>query len=66
MISDGEFGWQEYFMPVVHSIEHTDHYLVANDFESYIDAQVCPPPPTQAPQATSLQQFSSSRYVLTL
>lgn len=39
MIWDGEFGWQEYFMPLVHSIEHTDHYLVANDFQSYIDAQ---------------------------
>jgi hypothetical protein len=41
MIAEGEFGWQEYFMPLVHSIEHTDHYLVANDFESYIEAQVC-------------------------
>jgi glycogen phosphorylase len=40
MVSDGHFGWQEYFSPLVHSLERNDHYLVANDFQSYIDMQV--------------------------
>lgn len=37
----GDFGWEDYFGPVVDAISNTDYYLVANDFTSYLDTQVC-------------------------
>ena len=41
LIRNGEFGWEDYFAPMVDSITHgSDYYLLANDFPSYIDAQV--------------------------
>jgi hypothetical protein len=43
MIKTGHFGWQEYFAPLMETIEGTDHYLVANDFQAYIDIQVTLP-----------------------
>lgn len=42
LIKTGHFGWQDYFAPLVDTLETTDHYLVANDFQGYIDIQVCP------------------------
>eukprot|EP00798_Chlamydomonas_sp_ICE-L_P020335 gene20335-27097_t len=39
MISAGQFGWEDYFKPLVDSITGPDFYLVANDFESYINMQ---------------------------
>ena len=43
LIKTGHFGWQDYFAPLVDTLETTDHYLVANDFQGYIDIQVRPP-----------------------
>lgn len=48
LIKTGHFGWQDYFAPLMDTLEGTDHYLVANDFQGYIDIQACPstyPPP---------------------
>eukprot|EP00475_Leptophrys_vorax_P027913 TRINITY_DN3994_c0_g3_i4.p1 TRINITY_DN3994_c0_g3~~TRINITY_DN3994_c0_g3_i4.p1 ORF type:complete len:758 (-),score=89.66 TRINITY_DN3994_c0_g3_i4:26-2275(-) len=42
MIRDGQFGWNDYFAPLVQSLDGTtggDFYLLANDFASYLDAQ---------------------------
>jgi hypothetical protein len=41
-IRSGTFGWQDFFAPILESVEGTDHYLVANDFPSYLAIQVCP------------------------
>ncbi len=40
MIRSGHFGWADYFGPICDAITGTDHYLHANDFVSYLDAQV--------------------------
>jgi hypothetical protein len=40
MIRDDTFGFAEYFKPVVDSITGPDTYLLANDFDSYLAAQV--------------------------
>lgn len=40
MIRDDSFGFAEYFKPVVDSITGPDTYLLANDFDSYLAAQV--------------------------
>ena len=35
------FGWADFFEPLVDSVTTgADYYLLANDFPSYIDAQV--------------------------
>eukprot|EP00475_Leptophrys_vorax_P027910 TRINITY_DN3994_c0_g3_i1.p1 TRINITY_DN3994_c0_g3~~TRINITY_DN3994_c0_g3_i1.p1 ORF type:complete len:762 (-),score=82.95 TRINITY_DN3994_c0_g3_i1:198-2459(-) len=42
MIRDGQFGWNDYFAPLVQSLDGStggDFYLLANDFASYLDAQ---------------------------
>lgn len=39
LIKTGHFGWQDYFAPLMDTLETTDHYLVANDFQGYIDIQ---------------------------
>ena len=40
MISRGEFGWSDFFQPLVDNISgSTDFYLLANDFLSYLEAQ---------------------------
>merc|ERR1712224_360256 len=41
MIRCGTFGWPDYFMPLIDGItgEMGDHYLLANDFPGYIEAQ---------------------------
>eukprot|EP00894_Picocystis_sp_ML_P001991 jgi/Pico_ML_1/52508/g3204.t2 len=40
MISRGEFGWSDFFQPLVDNISgSTDFYLLANDFLSYVEAQ---------------------------
>ena len=43
LIRSGAFGWQEFFAPLMDSVEGADHYLVANDFPAYLDIQVCSP-----------------------
>ena len=41
MIKKGQFGWEDYFGDLVASITTgPDYYLVANDFVSYLEAQV--------------------------
>ena len=41
LIKDGTFGWADFFEPLVASITSGgDYYLLANDFPSYIEAQV--------------------------
>ena len=41
LIRKGEFGWADFFEPVMDSITSGgDYYLLANDFPSYIEAQV--------------------------
>ena len=50
LVRNGTFGWADFFEPVMESITSGgDYYLLANDFPSYIEAQVCRP---------SLLQFS--------
>jgi starch phosphorylase len=40
LIRSGEFGWDDFFEPMVSSITSgSDYYLLANDFPSYIQAQ---------------------------
>ncbi|PRW61146.1 starch phosphorylase [Chlorella sorokiniana] len=39
MIRTGQFGWADYFHPLVDSITYSDYYLLANDFVDYIDTQ---------------------------
>ena len=57
LIRNGEFGWDDFFEPMVTSITSgSDYYLLANDFPSYIEAQVpfpsfCLLPPNLAFQA---------------
>lgn len=44
LIRKGVFGWADFFEPLVDSVTSGgDYYLLANDFPSYIDAQVCSP-----------------------
>lgn len=41
LIRMGTFGWADFFEPIVDSITSGgDYYLLANDFPSYIEAQV--------------------------
>ena len=41
LIRKGVFGWADFFEPLVDSVTTgADYYLLANDFPSYIDAQV--------------------------
>lgn len=41
LIKRGMFGYEDFFSDVLDSITHgTDYYLLANDFQSYIQAQV--------------------------
>jgi Carbohydrate phosphorylase len=41
MLRTGQFGWEDYFEPLVESVTSGgDYYLLANDFLSYLDAQV--------------------------
>lgn len=41
MIRNGTFGWGDYFEPVLDSLSSSnDYYLLANDFPSYLEAQV--------------------------
>lgn len=45
MIRSGTFGWADFFQPLCDSIDGpsaTDFYLLANDFPSYLEAQVYP------------------------
>lgn len=41
LIRGGTFGWQDFFAPLMDTLEGTDHYLVANDFPAYLDIQAC-------------------------
>jgi len=39
LVQCGEFGWADYFQPVVDSVTGgRDYYLLANDFQSYLEA----------------------------
>jgi len=41
-IKDGDFGWEDYFLPLVESVMGDvggDFYLLANDFPLYLEAQ---------------------------
>ena len=41
VIRSGMFGYEDFFSDVLDSITHgSDYYLLANDFQSYIQAQV--------------------------
>jgi len=41
VIRQGVFGYEDFFSDVLDSITHgSDYYLLANDFQSYIKAQV--------------------------
>jgi hypothetical protein len=41
MIRSGQFGWEDYFAPIMDAITvGGDYYLVANDFIPYIEMQV--------------------------
>ena len=41
LIRSGIFGYEDFFSDVLDSITHgPDYYLLANDFQSYIQAQV--------------------------
>ena len=43
MIRTGAFGWEDYFEPLIGSVTgERDYYLLANDFNSYLEAQVWP------------------------
>ena len=39
LVRRGEFGWQDYLSPLMDSVTLPDHYLVANDFPAYLEAQ---------------------------
>jgi hypothetical protein len=42
LVRSGFFGWEDYFGPIMDAITTGgDFYLVANDFPSYLEAQVC-------------------------
>ncbi len=42
LIRSGEFGWEGYFAQLIGSLNgSSDYYLLANDFPSYLEAQVC-------------------------
>ena len=42
LIRSDMFGWADFFEPLVNSISAGgDFYLLANDFASYLEAQVC-------------------------
>ena len=39
-VRGGEFGWSEFFNPVMDAVcGGSDYYLLANDFEDYLRAQ---------------------------
>ena len=41
LIRSGEFGWEGYFAQLIDSLNgSSDYYLLANDFPSYLEAQV--------------------------
>ena len=41
LIRSGEFGWEGYFAQLIDSLSgSSDYYLLANDFPSYLEAQV--------------------------
>lgn len=41
MIRSGVFGWEGYFEQLIESLSgSSDYYLLANDFPSYLQAQV--------------------------
>ena len=43
LIRRGQFGYEDFFSDVLDSITHgSDYYLLANDFQSYLKAQVRP------------------------
>ena len=43
LIRSGEFGWEGYFAQLIDSLNgSSDYYLLANDFPSYLEAQVRP------------------------
>ena len=45
LIRSGMFGYEDFFSDVLDSITHgSDYYLLANDFQSYIKAQVTAAP----------------------
>ncbi|CAI5489372.1 unnamed protein product [Closterium sp. Naga37s-1] len=52
MIRSGYFGWTEFFAPLMDSIDGpgNDYYLLANDFSTYLEAQVRPSSPTWRPR----------------
>lgn len=59
LIRSGEFGYEDFFSDVLDSITHgPDYYLLANDFQSYLKAQVClvaaAPLPSLFPHALQL------------
>ena len=57
LIRKGEFGWADFFEPVMDSITSGgDYYLLANDFPSYIDAQVL----RRFPRPLTLTAFAGS------
>merc|ERR1712216_157831 len=39
LISSGEFGYADFFTPIVDAVQGSDYYLVANDFPAYLRAQ---------------------------
>ena len=40
LIKNGHFGWADYFQPLIDSVTGgSDYYLLANDFNSYLQAQ---------------------------
>ena len=44
LVRKGMFGWADFFEPIMESITSGgDYYLLANDFPSYIEAQVYGP-----------------------
>lgn len=54
MIRKNVFGWSDFFDPLCDSITvNGDYYLLANDFPSYIEAQVPPPVSYFASQTNS-------------
>ena len=67
MISDGVFGDAEYFEDLVASVNDipergNDWFLLANDFASYMDAQVRPALVTDWPlHSTFAQGFAKTR-----
>lgn len=62
LIRKNVFGWSDFFDPLCDSITvNGDYYLLANDFPSYIEAQVrlFPPHPFPVPKSSCLQHILS-------